>query len=908
MRKIRKKIFIIIIILISFFITTNVYAETDKLMLGSTIDGNYNVVHKEGTHVLQDKMHWIIRQSDNEPVYCVQPFAHINKNATYDVSVSDLASLANITQERWEMISKIAYYGYGYQDELHDHTATKWYPATEMLIWNLANPNVENYFTKTIGGKKDESILKEEMEEIVKLANEHTTLPSFNNIPDNIKMNTPITIDDSANVLYKYQVENVVGGNVIKNGNSLSITATNNDNISFKLTNNANYYGEPVKLYYAVDSQNAVRRGNIDPLQKTFSINVAKGQVKILKYDNNSKSCKPQTNASLIGAKYNIIDSNNNVIDTLTIGNDCSATSSLLPVGNYKIKEESASQGYQLDKTTYDVSIIGNDVVTITSYEEIINAKLKIIKIDNNTNNPIKLSGFKYKIKDLTTNEYLCQNNICEYETNNDGIIITPLPLSYGNYELEEVKAVPNYLLSSEKIKFSIDENSKIINDTLYGTLIEIKVSDKVALGEIEINKIGEKIVIENGLFHYDEIKLDNVSFNLIANEDIILQDGTSLYKKNDIVSSFKTKNGYYKFDNLYLGHYCLIETKTNDSHILNTKPYCFELKYTDQNTAKVHLDITLKNHLKKSNFELTKTDISTSKPIKDAFIEIFTLDDKLIYSGYTDANGKIKVNNLAYGKYKFIESKAPVGYVLNPNVHYFEIKENGKTVKDTLTNEIIKSNFMLTKTDISTGKPVAGATIDIFTLDDKLVFSGVTNNEGIIMVFNLPYGKYKFVESDAPVGYILNPDVHYFEIKEDGKTVKDTLTNEIIKSDFELTKTDLVTGEPVPNALIEIRNSNDDIVFSGLTDENGQIKISNLPYGKYKYYETNAPDGYILRNDIHFFEIKENGEIIKANITNEKIFVPNTSFNDSKIIDIISAISIFAGIGYIIYENKKKK
>ena len=209
--------------------------------------------------------------------------------------------------------------------------------------------------------------------------------------------------------------------------------------------------------------------------------------------------------------------------------------------------------------------------------------------------------------------------------------------------------------------------------------------------GEIEINKKGEKLIIENETFRYEEIKLDGVHYDLIANGDIYSQDGTLIYKDKEIVKSFITKDGYYKLTDLYLGKYCLVETKTVGNHVLNKEPYCFEIKYKDQYTDIVSLVINLKNYLGKGDFELTKVDLSTGNPIEGALIEIFTENDELIYSGRTDKDGKIYVKGLESGrKYKFKESEAPEGYILNDKIHEFEIKENGEIVKDTLSNEKI--------------------------------------------------------------------------------------------------------------------------------------------------------------------------------------------------------------------------
>lgn len=254
-----------------------------------------------------------------------------------------------------------------------------------------------------------------------------------------------------------------------------------------------------------------------------------------------------------------------------------------------------------------------------------------------------------------------------------------------------EEQTIDGYVWNKQPLKFSIGEDSKYIYDKDFGVMLEIKFSNKQVKGEIEINKKGEKLIIENETFRYEEIKLDGVHYDLIANGDIYSQDGTLIYKDKEIVKSFITKDGYYKLTDLYLGKYCLVETKTVGNHVLNKEPYCFEIKYKDQYTDIVSLVINLKNYLGKGDFELTKVDLCTGNPIEGALIEIFTENDELIYSGRTDKDGKIYVKGLESGrKYKFKESEAPEGYILNDKIHEFEIKENGEIVKDTLSNEKI--------------------------------------------------------------------------------------------------------------------------------------------------------------------------------------------------------------------------
>lgn len=371
-----------------------------------------------------------------------------------------------------------------------------------------------------------------------------------------------------------------------------------------------------------------------------------------------------------------------------------------LPYGKWIFKQVSSTSGFEKVK---DFEIVINndsdeDITKIISNAEI-KAKLKLIKVDSESRKILVRDGIKFRIKNLDTGEYVCQNvtypgqkKICVFETK-DGMFITPYVLGYGNYQIEELEeqSIPGYVWNSVPLKFSIDENSKFIQDDEFGLMLEVQFENKEVKGEVEIKKVGEKLVIENGTFRYEEIELDGVHYDLIADGDIYAGDGTLIYKDKQLIKSFVTKDGYFKLTNLYLGKYCLIETKTVGNHVLNSKPYCFEIKYKDQYTDTIKLIINQKNYLAKGDFELSKVDLSTGEPVESALIEIYTEDDILIYSGRTDKSGKLYVKGLESGKkYKFVEKEAPEGYILNDEIHEFEILNNGDIVKDTLSNEKI--------------------------------------------------------------------------------------------------------------------------------------------------------------------------------------------------------------------------
>lgn len=391
-----------------------------------------------------------------------------------------------------------------------------------------------------------------------------------------------------------------------------------------------------------------------------------------------------------------------------------------------------------------------------------------------------------------------------------------------GTYKIEELTSPDGYLLNQDGVIFRIDENSSIIEDDEYGKYIEIEFANDKIMGEVVIEKTGEAFTIENGKFTYKDVKLSGVEFSIYANEDITTLDGVTHYKKGEFIKSIETgEDGIAIFTDLYLGKYLIKETKTLDNYVIDTTEHFVELTEIDNKTAIVSETLQLKNELKKGDLEFTKTDLVNGEPIPNTTIEVYTED----------------------------------------------------------TNE--------------------------------LIFTGTTDEQGMIIIKNLVAGKkYYILEKESATGYLITDEKVSFEIKENGEVVKAEMKNKPITGTLEFTKIDLSTGTPLPNTLIEIYNDKDELVFSGRTNEQGMIIVKDMRYGRYYILEKEAPEGYILNEERMYFEIREDGEIVKATMENEKVVVevPNTGINDYHIIELIGGILIISGIGVVAYYVKKKR
>ncbi len=580
-----------------------------------------------------------------------------------------------------------------------------------------------------------------------------------------------------------------------------------------------------------------------------------------------------------VGATFEIISkTTNKVVATLVI--DETGTSSVtIPYDDYIIRQTKGKE-YFIKAKDIELSVDENveSDTRIFLLNKPFEAKLKVIKIDSESKKNIAFAGIVFKIKNLSTNEYVCQKvtypkneTICEYSTDENGELITPYALEGGTYELEEIKAPKNYLLSKNKIIFTVDEEtSERSGDDL---IVVVKAENQQIKGQISVEKTGEVLKAEDGTFSYEEKKLDNVEFTLYANEDIVTLDGVVHYKKGEKIKSLVTDvNGSVLFDNLYLGKYMIKETKTLDNYVLDETEHYVELLSNDNEIEIVSSSLQLKNKIKKGRLEFTKTDFVTGEVIPNTVIEIYTENDELIYTGKTDETGKITIEELSVGKYYILEKEAATGYLITDEKVFFEIKENGEIVKAEMKDKPITGKLEFTKTDFVTGEVIPNTVIEIYTENDELIYTGTTNETGKITIEELRYGKYYILEKEAATGYLITDEKVFFEIKENGEIVKAEMKDKPITGKLEFTKTDFVTGEVVPNTVIEIYTENDELIYTGKTDETGKITIEELRYGKYYILEKEAATGYLITDEKVLFEIKENGEIVKAEMKDKPI------------------------------------
>jgi len=343
-------------------------------------------------------------------------------------------------------------------------------------------------------------------------------------------------------------------------------------------------------------------------------------------------------------------------------------------------------------------------------------------------------------------------------------------------------------------------------------------------------------------------------------------------------------------------GKYTLTETIAPEGYDLSTKTVEFEVK-TNGTTTKV----VMENKPSDVNVEFSKIDVTTGKELPGATLEVRDSNGKLIESWVsTDKTHYIK---LAPGKYTLTETIAPEGYILSNETVEFEVKTNGTTTKVVMENKPSDVNVEFSKIDVTTGKELTGATLEVRDSNGKLIESWVSTDK--THYIKLAPGKYTLTEIVAPEGYILSNEIVEFEVKINGEVTKVVMKNSPSSVNVEFSKIDVSTGKELPGAHLEIRDSEGNLVKSWISSDTPHY--IQLEPGIYTLTETIAPEGYELSTESIEFEVKLDGSVTKVVMENKPyIEVPITSLNASSATMIIGSLLI--GLGLIVVYSYVKK
>ena len=486
-----------------------------------------------------------------------------------------------------------------------------------------------------------------------------------------------------------------------------------------------------------------------------------------------------------------------------------------IPYGRYIVRETT---------TPHNFMPVDDFIVTVTEnsstpqvwrvlLDDEFKAKLKIVKQDDETKQPVLLANTEFKVYDLDAKKYVEQvttypNTVVHksYFTDENGYLILPESLKCGNYRIEEVRAPDGYTQNTQYVEIKVDKNTAYQMDSVSGdAIITVTYENHPVKGKLVIHKSGETLKSFKKDFVYEETSLEGAEFEIYAAEDIFTPDHQVdeqgnrhvIYAKDTLVKTVTTnKNGEAVIKDLPLGKYRVKETKAPAGFVLNPDSQEVAFIYKDQNTPEIEEKLEFSNERQKVELSVEKQDAETGKALKGATFGLYNKEaissgDKVVVKADTllqeitsNEKGKAAFTlDLPLGRYYVKELQAPAGYVSSDEILEFDATYQGQDVK-TIKLKSVKKNqpttVEVTKADITTGTELDGASMSVLDKDGNVIDSWTSVKDSPHVIKRLQVGKtYILREELAPYGYLRATDVEF--------TISDTAEVQKVKMEDEV-------------------------------------------------------------------------------------------------------------------------
>ena len=548
-----------------------------------------------------------------------------------------------------------------------------------------------------------------------------------------------------------------------------------------------------------------------------------------------------------------------------------------LPLGRYYVKELQAPAGYVSSDEIleFDATYQGQDVKTI---------KLKSVK----KNQPTTVEVTK---ADITTGTELDGASMSVLDK--DGNVIDSwTSVKDSPHVIKRLQVGKTYILREELAPYGYLRATDVeftISDT--AEVQKVKMEDEVPVARLLVNKKGEfldsvslldnaKGMIEH-LFNYVTGNLTDVTFNVYAAEAIRAADGVSAdyYAADELVGSITTDgNGIAQMDNLPLGRYYIVEKETAHGYVLDNEPRYVDLTYRDQDTPLVTYSADWQNARQRVQVEVLKKEKDSDKVLSGAIFGLYAADDivsskgkvllakdTLIELKTTDEDGKIQfVADLPVdSRYYIKELAAPDGYVTDqePQEFTFEYQGSGTSVAEyAFTFEDEQTTVELSKADLTDKKELPGASLKVTDENGNTVDEWVSKEEAHIIKGLIVGKKYKMTETKPADGYVTAESIE-FTVENTKEVQKHQMLDDVTK--VEISKKDIADSSEVPGAKLIILDKDGKKVESWTSTDKPHM-VEKLPVGEYTLREEQAPDGYLIAEDVKF-TVKDTGKVQKV-------------------------------------------
>ena len=672
---------------------------------------------------------------------------------------------------------------------------------------------------------------------ILTIAGDYTGAITFNDLPENI-------------TIYDARTNNVINSSV-NVGDSIYIVYSGEVEGNFSEILTYNYETTDVRFYKSADNTYQDMIGSkITSNEGKISISAENENKELPSKNTNAKvvinKVEEGTENRLVGAELSLYEGNPNngkLIEQWTTTRE-SKEIKVEAGKTYTLVEKSAPEGYEIaDPITFtvDSSIVNSDNINI---------------IEDTTD----YVGYRYNSERYITDGQTIGIVYCiNHDLDNPDVVLNPTPPSladsnYPHYRHWMLSSVNDEILrENQTVDFTREQLAEVLlagyPTDYYGYQKKYNLSNSQAYSRTQA-VLDAVLSGDTSLKSTSGLSGEYLALTNYYNDLVKAYLAPKAENADSVVDFFRWVNGTGKYGKTY-------------QNLVGITP--FENNIT--------IEVTMED-AKKDIVVVPNISVSVEKVWEDGNsvgsipneVEVQLYRDGKAYGNVVklsnDNDWKYQWNDLD-GAYEWTvdEVNVPEGYIKT-------ITNNDTSF--IITNTKIVGKLEITKTDIADGALLPNAGFRIYDENKNVIAEGRTNDQGIA-TFELGYGKYYYQEFDAPEGYVIDETLFPFEIKTNGEIVKAQMTNTKIVGKLEITKTDIADGTLLPNAGFRIYDENKNVIAEGRTNDQG-IAIFELGYGKYYYQEFDAPEGYVIDETLFPFEIKTNGEIVKAQMTNMKI------------------------------------
>ena len=554
----------------------------------------------------------------------------------------------------------------------------------------------------------------------------------------------------------------------------------------------------PAGYYTAADQQFEV---NLDGTPNAITLYNIKTKVEITKYDITGTNPLP-------GAKLQVKDMDGNVMDEWTSTDKAHVIEGVLVSGQtYILHEETAPDGYVLASDMQFTVNPDGTITTISMKDD--TTKVSITKKDITGENEI--AGATLEVWDM-------QGNVIDsWVSNGTAHEISGILAAGAKYILHEVSAPDGYVVATD-VEFIVDANGKVTEVTMLDDTTKLHVTKKDITGEKELAGAALEVKDTDGNI-IDAWVSDGTEHQII---------GVLAVGKKYILHEVSAPNGYVVAEDVE-----------------------FEVD-VDGNITRIEM------HDDTTKVAITKYEITGEKELPGASMQLLDSKGNVVDAWISTDKAHEIIGVLTAGEtYTLHEVSAPNGYVVAADAS-FTVNTDGSLNVVSMYDDTTKVS--ISKTDITTGSALAGATLQIIDQNDNVIEEWVSTEEAHLIEAVLTAGEtYTLRETSAPNGYVIAEDVS-FTVNSDGSVTNVEMQDDVTK--VSISKTDITGDKELAGAALEVRDSNDNVIDAWISDGTPhQINGVLIAGATYTLHEVSAPNGYVVAEDVTF-TVNEDGSV----------------------------------------------